>query len=495
MATGTPDPGRPALGRRALAGLLMLLAQNAVARLSGLLSQLLLALLLVPADFGVIGLTYSVSNVAASLLNVGLDDVVLQRHTRMRLWTGPAFWMSLSLALLAAALVVLVSPLAAILYRSHLLIGLLAVLAIAMPVNALAAVPTMLMRARMQFRVIAIYGAIEIVAMAALTVLLAWAGFGAYSFAIPAPLAAIARATVFWRLAPVSVSLRPHWRRWKYLLGNTGAAFASRVIIAVIGQGDYVVLGILDTHHVVGIYYFGFRLAAQPLWMLAGNVASVLFPALVQLKSDAVRQAQTALRASKLLAFCVMPLAFLQAALAAPLIPFCFGQKWAASIPIIQLLSVGLALDAVGWVAGALLGARGEFSAGLRFCIAQLPLFFPLVWIGALAHGAVGVAVAVCAFYAVTQPVFVWSVYRPVGITFSQIAAIYLRPICLAAIATGAGLLLASPSGLAASPLARAVLIAAGASLTYGALVRLFAPDVWIELIRRVRGVLPRAIA
>ena len=469
-----------------------MLAQNVVARASGLLSQLVLAALLMPADFGLIGLTYTVTSIAATLINIGMDDVLLQRKQALRLWAGPAFWMSNGLALIAGLLVVAASPFAAMMYHAPALMGLLPILALSMPIGALSAVPAMIMRSRMQFGFIAIYGTLEILAQAALTIALAWRGFGAYSFVIPAPILALIRAGVWWRFVATEINLRPQRTRWKYVVGNTAINFLSRGIISIIEQGDYIVLGLLTTQSVVGSYYFGFRLAAQPLWILAGNFSGVLFPALVQLKDDPQRQGEAALKASRLLSYCVMPLALVQAVVAAPLESSLFGQKWAASIPIIQLLSVGLALDAVSWIAGAFLNARGEFRAGLGYLLQQLPVFVVLVVSGALLDQAVGVAWALCVYYAITQPIFVFSVYRRVGVTAGRVASIYLEPIGYAAAAVGVGFAVSTLPAFAGMPLARVMVVGVLSGVSYMVLVKLLAPDVWRELKGRALGAMQR---
>lgn len=267
---------------------------------------------------------------------------------------------------------------------------------------------------------------------------------------------------------------------------------ASRTIIAVIGQGDYVVLGLLASQGVVGAYYFGFRLAAQPLWMLAGNFSGVLFPVLVQLRSDPRRQGEAALKASKLLSYCVIPLGVMQATVAGPLVTIAFRQKWASSVPVIELLSIGLALDAVYWVVGSLLTARGEFRDGLRYLLLQLPVFFALVTTGAVLGQAVGVAWGVGLFYAITQPVYVCTVFRKVGVGTRQVLSLYLRPTGCALVAVGAGLGVSMVPVLAAAPLAQVVVIGTIGSALYAALVRWSAPEVWGELGRRLGGVMRR---
>lgn len=482
------------LSRRALHGVAWMLGQNLVARACATLSQLVLAALLRPADFGLIGLAYTVTNLAAPLMSVGIDDVALQRQRGLRLWIGPVFWISLGLSLLAAGVVVLAAPLAASLYGAPGMIELLAILALSMPIGALATVPTLLLRARLRFGTIAAYGAGETLAQAALTIGFAWSGYGVASFVLPAPILALAKAIIWWRLAQPIGRLAPQPRRWRHMLANTSSVFATRIVLALIGQADYMTLGLLATQDVVGSYYFGFRLAAQPLWILATNFTNVLLPVLVRVNHEKTRQAGAVLDASTLLAFCVMPLGLLEAAIAAPVMRACFGTKWLAAIPVIQLLSIALAFDAVSWVAGTLLSARGEFRLLLKYTIALLPLFVALVLAGALLGSAVGVAWAVLLYYVTSQPILVCLIYRRIGVSVPQVLAIYARPLACATLGIGGAALLGTLPVLADSPLFTALLIGVVGLGAYAGLVRLLAPSVWHQARARLAVALHRRV-
>ena len=113
----------------------------------------------------------------------------------------------------------------------------------------------------------------------------------------------------------------------------------------------------------VGAYFFAFRLAIQPVQLLAGNLSNVLFPILAQLRGDPARQGEAALKASRVLSYVVMPYCFLQAAVAKPLLTLVFADKWLAAIPLMQILSIGLAFDAVSWSWRVRCCRRGASSA------------------------------------------------------------------------------------------------------------------------------------
>jgi len=473
------------LSRRAFDGIVWMMLQNVMGRGCLVLSQLGMAALLRPSDFGVIGLAYTITTIASTLTNVGIEDVLLRRRAALRYWTGPAFWISLCLSFLAGAIVLLAAPFAASLYKAPELIGLLTLSAVSIPIGALANVPGMILRARMQFRVLAISGAVENIAQAALTLGFAWLGFGAYSFVLPLPMLAVGKAAAWWRLAARGIALQVKVRRWRHLVGNTLYTFLNRILGTIIGQGDYFVLGLLATHDVVGAYYFGFRVAAQPLGLLTVNVMGVLYPALVHFKYDPVRQARAALMSCRIVLYSLIPLALLQAACAAPLITWLFGERWAASIPIIQLLSIGMALDSVSGVSSTLASARGEFKAVFLYTALETPVFFALVTVGALLDRAVGTAWGVCIFFA-TKPIFVYLVFRKSGVTPLQLAMIYVKPLILAAGAFGLGWAAAQFPVFAGWPMMQIVITSAIGLTLYFGMVCWRAPEIWAEFRARV---------
>ena len=194
--------GKDTLSGATLRGLLWLSFQSAGARLIGIVSQIALARLLLPAQFGVISLVYILTGVASTVTGFGVDGVLLQRHRSARLWTKAAFWTSLALGLAGLALVLALGPVFARVYRSPQIVALASVLALSMPLGALVTIPTVRMRADMNFRFPAVYSTVETFTIALATIVLAYFGAGAMSFVIPTPVAALVKAVVL---------ACPHW--------------------------------------------------------------------------------------------------------------------------------------------------------------------------------------------------------------------------------------------------------------------------------------------
>ena len=485
MSSSGSSPSNGGLGRAATSGVVWLIAQSLTARLFGFFSQLALAALLLPADFGVIGLANTVASVAQVLVGFGVDDVLLQRQRTVRFWSTPAFWISLALGIVGMLTMIVAAPIAAGIYHSRSVMGLILILAIAMPIQALATVPSVTIRLAMDFRFLAAYNTFEIAALQTSTILLAWGGFGAYSFAIPIPLLALIRAGWFWRKAPARIWQRFRLVQAKYMFGSSSLVFATRTLIEFVNQGDYIVLGIIASHNVVGLYYFAFRFSVQPVRMLAGNFTNVLFPALAQLRSSPEQQADAALRASRLLSYLVVPFCFLQAALAGPGLHLLFGNRWLGAVPLVQLLSIGLPFDAVSWITGSLLSARREFKRMFRFAIVCAPLFYIAVIVGGKLDGATGVATAVVVYYAVYPPLASLLIFRSRMISVIRIIELYVAPLVLAGLSMTVGFLLSTLPAIANHNLLRCLVIGTAGSSLYVAALYLLRREVFRELFGR----------
>ena len=418
-----------------------------------------------------------------ALVSFGVDDVLLQRQRTIRLWQASAFWASLGLSFAGMAIMLILAPVGAAIYHSPKLIGIIAVLAVAMPIGALSTVSAVTIRASMGFRYLGLYNTGETAANNLLTILFAWLGFGAYSFALPLPILMVVKAILFWSKAPPHLKSRVRPFQMKYLASRGSTRFGTRLLIESISQGDYFTLGILASHAVVGSYYFAFRLASQPLRMLAGNFSNVLFPAFAQLNGQPERQLAAALNASRVLAYLVLPFCFLQAAAAGPLLRLWFGPKWLSAIPLVQALSIGLPFDAISWVAGSLMTARGEFKRQLVLMAALTPLFFATIFVGALYDKAVGVAWGVTVFYAATGPINAIVAFGRLGAAWGKLLSFYLLPSCIAAFTIGGAYVLAEAPALnRGSDLVRLVVLGLAAPTFYVVAIRIMAPSVLTQL-------------
>ena len=257
--TKIPRASGPGLGQRTVQGFAWTVGLTLCAKIISLIGQIILARLLTPESFGLIGLAYTLTAFTDLIQRAGIREVLVHRHRQFDRWATPAFWMSLAFGALAGVCMLASAPLLAWIYHEPRLVGLIVVLAAASPLTAAASVPEAKLQSQLRFNFLAKVGVFRVFATMALTIGFAWAGLGAYSFVLPIPLLAACTLVLYWRAARPAVRLRLRLRRWKYLLDDSLLLLAGSAVIAVIAQGDYFILGAAVFHDGGGAVLFRLR--------------------------------------------------------------------------------------------------------------------------------------------------------------------------------------------------------------------------------------------
>lgn len=489
-----PEPAPPSLTHTTARGFFWFASQTLGAKAIGMGTQIVLAWLLDPDDFGVIGLAYTLTAFASLIQVAGLRDVLVQRHRQFARWANSAFWLSLGLGMLAGLAMAGAAPLAVLIYGDKRLLGLILVMAASTPLTSLATVPLARLQSDLRFRTAASIAAIEAFGMPLLSVLFAWLGFGAYSFVLPRVVTSSCQAALLFWLSPVRLSRNPQWRRWPALLGNTAMLLAAQAALTLAGQGDRLMLGLFYSTAVVGIYFFAYNLSTQAVQLLAINLLSVLLPSLSQLQSDVKRQTAAFLRVTRLLAAVSTPACFVQAALAGPIVHLLFARKWDGSIPALSVLSIGMAFAIITGPSWSMMKAQGRFGAFFLYACGYAGAVVIFSFLGVLLAGMVGVAVGTSLALVLLSIPSVYLAGKPGGVSWSEVVIIHAKPATLSAIAVGfpAAVAFALP-GRFSGDWMRIILVTVISSPIYWVLARRYCGEEWAEFIGRVRGLFRRS--
>jgi hypothetical protein len=136
------------LKRRSVHGSFVTVASQAAKMLILLASQVILARLLVPADFGLVAMVAPVIAFILVFNDIGLGQAIVQRPVLVQDQVSALFWVNLALSCALACLVALLAPLLAWAYGEPHVIGIMVVLGILIPISALGINPTALLSRR-----------------------------------------------------------------------------------------------------------------------------------------------------------------------------------------------------------------------------------------------------------------------------------------------------------------------------------------------------------
>jgi O-antigen/teichoic acid export membrane protein len=406
----------------------------------------------------------------------------------------PSFWLSLAFGAASFLLIVIASPIAAAIYRNPQVAPLLLILAPSSLANALMAVPRAQLGRDLRFRFLAALNFAANILRIGLTVAFAEMGFGAYSFVVPISLTAFATAGFLWWWVRPTWSLRPNFRRWRYLIGDSTRLLTAELGRALLDQSDYMLLGLFRNVAIVGIYTVGFNFSIQMLQLLTVNLGNILFPALTKLNEHPQAQCAGFLKAQRILALLGISSCLLQSAIAKPLTYLVLdASKWADSIIVMQVLSIGMATRMLVGSSFALLKSQGRFQTILwnrwGFLILQIA---GLTTVLAVGGNLAAVAIVVAIVSTFMGPITLHTALRPYGVGWSTVAEVILPPLACGVASVGAAWLLAQQLAASGHGYFSQLIVTIVVAVALNALLAwLWMRPVWDDLWARVRRLLP----
>lgn len=317
-----------------------------------------------------------------------------------------------------------------------------------------------------------------------LIVVLALTGMGVWSLVWGQLAGEAVWAAGLWRV----VSWRPSIRWPKGLLREMltygREIVAINVIAAVVHHADYVVVGRMLGMEELGYYQLAYKIPEMVVLLGLWQVNTVLFPAFSKVEGPS-EMAGVYVEAMRYITLLALPAATGLFFLAEPIVLTLLGDQWTASVPIVQALSVYVAMRALGSHAGDVMKAAGRPRLLAAIGLAKAVVLVPALILAARS-GAPAVAAAMAGVAGLGLPVEFLVVRKLTGVRFRDVAA-SLRDGLLATVVL-AGFLLAwthlIPDSRGIALLAGGVLL--GAAL-YAGVVRVVAPSALRRALASLR--------
>lgn len=422
-------PQEPSLTTRAATGFVWSAASTLGAKVLMLGQGMVLARLLSKEEFGLVGTALAIAAFPAVLQSGAVSTVLVQRQRRYRNYANPAFWLTTSLAVVAAALISIAAPFAAAWYKHPELMPMLWVAAATTVVSGVGVSALALLQIRLKFKLLAMLQLVNMIVTTGTSIGLALLKLGGLSILIGTLAGATVNTALLWYLARPPVRRSMQQRRWRWLMGDSSRSMGMNLIWTAVGQGDRLAIGAVLNQAAVGVYTFSYQQSLQASTLIQSNLTSVLFPTIARLTHDPQRQVQAYMRAARLLAVVGVPIAMLQAAAAQPGVILLFGPKWIDAIELIQIMSLGMAANVVSGSCTSLLLGQGRFSALLYVAIAWVFAFFSCFALGGFLNGLIGAVTAVSVLQWVFAIVGMWFALRPGGVRVTDICQLYFWPV------------------------------------------------------------------
>src|SRR5215470_4904775 len=416
-------------------GLARLAAQaaNFVLRLGSLT---VLARLLGPKEFGLVGMVTAFTGVLDLFRDFGLSAAAIQRKTVTDEQISTLFWVNLLVGALLGILAVTMAPAIAAFYHEPSLVAVTMVLGVGFLFNAAGVQHAAILQREMRFTALAVINTTSLVAGIAIAMLGAIAGYGYWALVAMTVTSPVIATTGFW-MATRWVPKMPQKGSGVRSMMRFGGILTLNSLLAYFAYNlDKVLLGRFWGANALGIYGRAYQLVNIPTANLNSAAGEVAFSALSRLQGQPERLRSYFLKGYSIILAMTIPMTLACALFADDMIYVFLGPKWQSAAPIFRYLAPTIIVFAIANPLSWLVMSLGLVKRSLKMGLVIAPLMIFSYWIG-LPYGPKGVALA----YSVTMllwllPVVMWSIYGTV-ISLLDIALAVIRPLGSSIVAAG----------------------------------------------------------
>ncbi|SMC38367.1 lipopolysaccharide biosynthesis protein [Cellulophaga tyrosinoxydans] len=300
--------------------------------------SLILARLLLPAEFGLIAMLGIFIGLATTLINSGLTQSLIRSENLDDEDYTTVFYFNLAGSIIIYFVIYFAAPLIASFYNQDLLTSIVRVYCITFIINAFSAIQITRLTKIMDFKTQMKVTIPSLIIGSVVGIAMAYNGYGVWSLVWSGIVQAAAATIQLWYWA----KWRPLWifnmKKFKQHF-NYGVKLMFSGILDIIFTHAYaIIIGKFFLPAQVGFYTRAETLQMLPVGGISSIITKVSFPLFSAIQNDDIRLKNIYKRIMQMVIFLVAPTLILMAVLGEPLFRFLFTEKWLPAVPYFQIL-------------------------------------------------------------------------------------------------------------------------------------------------------------
>lgn len=326
-------------------------------------SNVVLARLLTPDEFGCIGMLAIFILLCNTFVDGGFGSALIQKKEPTQQDYSTIFWWNIGLSVVLYGVLFAGAPAVGRFYDMPLLSDVLRVQGLVLLFNALRLIQSNQLRKRLQFKLLAITNIVAALASVATAIVLALMGWGVWALVAQQLVLAAVNALLVCAVGRWKPSLTFSWSSFKELFDFGFFILLSNLVNTFCNNVQGLLIGRMYNPATMGYYSQARKLEEVVSNSLSQVVDQVAYPVLAEAQHDRAYMQVILKKLVTSLAFVVFPLMLVMALAARPLIVLVYSAKWLPAVPYFQILCVaGMAscLQGINYYAVAAIGKSGS---------------------------------------------------------------------------------------------------------------------------------------
>lgn len=341
---------------------------------------IVIARILSPQDYGIIGMTAIFFAVANTFVDSGFGSALIQKKDRNNEDYSTSFYFNFLVGLLSYLLLYFAAPAIASFYRTPLLCDVIRILGLSLVINSLTISQIAKMTAEMKFKEMSIITIVTQIITGLVGLYLAYSGRGVWALVFQQLSSCIVRLImieIYLKWFPKQIF---SISSFKHLFSYGSKILCSSLINVVYDNLYTLVIGRVFSAKEVGYYNRANQFAILPTSTILNIFMKVAFPLMAEVQDDVEKLKIAYKKFLRVPIFILYPILFGLIALAEPLILVLLGEKWLFAVPLLQVLCISSFFDPLTHINLNILYVKGRTDLVLKLELIKKPIAFILLF-------------------------------------------------------------------------------------------------------------------
>lgn len=336
-----PSPDKATMKLRVASTLKWNVIDRVSTQLLYAVTGIILARLLTPADFGLVGAVLVFQAFASLFVDSGMASALIQRKSPTHLDYSTVLWFNIGMAAALYAVLWVCAPLIADCFQGdQRLVPLSRVMFLTFILNATAIVQTNRLMKRMDVRMIAVSNATALICAAIVAIVVAVEGYGVWAVVWQSITLAAVKSAVLWATSRWLPLMQFSWRSLRsFFKVGMGVMFSSLLNTIFLNIYSFLIgnrVGMAP----LGYYTQADKWSKMGISSLSQVLTASFLPALSEFQHDVTKFAAATAKMNRFTAYLLFPAVGLLCVMATPIFHLLFGQKWDPAISLFCILLV-----------------------------------------------------------------------------------------------------------------------------------------------------------
>lgn len=357
---------------------------------------IILARLLSPQDFGIVGIATVVTGLITIINELGLSAAIIQRKNVSQLHLSTSFWANFMMSTILFIFVVSISSFVADFFQVDMVRPILILSSTGLIIGSLGIVHRALLEKNIDFKKITIVEVSATLVSGIISIFLAINGYGAWSIVLGSISNTIVSVLLLWKIVAWKPSLQFNFLHFKELFAFGGNIVGGNFLRYIAMNIDYLIVGKFFGTFSLGYYTLARNLTSFPVQNISWTIMRVAFPAFSKIQDDDENLRNGYLRVVKYVSLMTFPMLAGLFSVAPEFVSIFYGEKWIPMIILIQIFCVNSAFISIGTLANTIQYSKGRSDLPFKQHIYGI-ILMPIAVIIGTKYGIVGMSIAVTA--------------------------------------------------------------------------------------------------